>query len=233
MIKLGTKTKKYIYLTFDDGPLNGTQNCYQLCKLLDIKATFFFVGCHAQNQRGRDLVKIIHQGYSQFMIANHSFTHANEKYHSFYNEPEMAMNDFFKAQDFFLLKKKIIRLPGNPAWLLKDKIKATGLVVPLCKILSNFAFDVIGWDLEFSLDRNSHLTPLENATFFYKIVIQKITHGQTFTENHIVLLFHDWMFQKSKELETLCILLNLLKEYFKSDFEIIENYPNLKNSLCL
>jgi peptidoglycan/xylan/chitin deacetylase (PgdA/CDA1 family) len=37
-------TKKYIYLSFDDGPQHGTVTCYDLCKKEAVKASFFMVG---------------------------------------------------------------------------------------------------------------------------------------------------------------------------------------------
>ncbi len=39
-------TKKYIYLTFDDGPQPGTVSCYHLCITEGVKASFFMVGLH-------------------------------------------------------------------------------------------------------------------------------------------------------------------------------------------
>ena len=84
-------TKKYIYLTFDDGPQHGTTTCYDICKADGIKATFFMVGLHtAQKTDGKKIVAMIRASYPQILLANHSYTHANDKYIFFYRHPVMA-----------------------------------------------------------------------------------------------------------------------------------------------
>ena len=53
-------TKKYIYLTFDDGPQHGTVECYNLVKQAGVKASFFMVGLHAARKSdGKKIVSMI------------------------------------------------------------------------------------------------------------------------------------------------------------------------------
>lgn len=110
-------SKNYIYLTFDDGPQNGTMNCYHIVKALGVKATFFMVGMHAADKPLRAIVDTIRDGYPDILLANHSYTHANNRYHYFYDHPYMAEADFTKAQESLDVPYKIIRLPGNSAWV--------------------------------------------------------------------------------------------------------------------
>jgi hypothetical protein len=74
-------TKKYIYLSFDDGPQHGTVTCYDLCRSEDVKASFFMVGLHtAMKSDGKKIVSMIRNSYPQSLLANHSYSHANGKY---------------------------------------------------------------------------------------------------------------------------------------------------------
>ena len=70
--------KKTIYLTFDDGPVGGTEHCYTVCKQQNIKATFFMVRMHADNRQGAEIVRLIQNSYPQTLLANHSYTHTDE-----------------------------------------------------------------------------------------------------------------------------------------------------------
>ena len=45
------KTKKYIYLTFDDGPLNGSQNIDQVFLNEKLKVTVFLVVEHVEQNK--------------------------------------------------------------------------------------------------------------------------------------------------------------------------------------
>lgn len=57
-------TKKYIYLTFDDGPQLGTVTCFNLCRAEAVKASFFMVGLHANlKSDGHEIVNMIRSAY--------------------------------------------------------------------------------------------------------------------------------------------------------------------------
>jgi hypothetical protein len=56
------------------------------------------VGRHANDKWGKQLVHEIKQSYPQILLANHSYTHANEKYKYFYQHPDMATQDFIKLK---------------------------------------------------------------------------------------------------------------------------------------
>ena len=71
----------YVYLTFDDGPQHGTSNCIQVCKAEQAKASFFMVGLHAEKwEAGRLHMDTIRQNQPQFLLANHSYSHARNRY---------------------------------------------------------------------------------------------------------------------------------------------------------
>ena len=127
-------TKKYIYLTFDDGPQHGTVECYTLIKQEGVKASFFMVGLHmAKKSDGKKIVSMIRESYPQVLLANHSYTHANDKYLDYYHHPYFAEQDFYQAQDSLNVPYKIIRLPGNRSWVREGEVKATVLVKPVAE----------------------------------------------------------------------------------------------------
>ena len=162
-------TKKYIYITFDEGPQNGTAACFELCKKLGRKATFFMVGQHASSTHLKQIVSDIKNNYPQILLANHSTTHANGKYHYFYQHPQMAAEDFYLAQKTLSVPFKIIRLPGNTSWVREGKLRSNGLTKPVCQILDSVGYNVIGWDLEWNFN-HKNANPKESAETMVKRV---------------------------------------------------------------
>ncbi|MBS1578597.1 MAG: polysaccharide deacetylase family protein [Bacteroidetes bacterium] len=220
-------TKKYVYLTFDDGPQNGTTTVLDICRKEGIKGTFFMVGLHTDRaNKGHELVNEIKNSYPQILLANHSYTHASDRYKYFYQHPQMAFNDFLQAQQTLAVPYKIIRLPGNSAWVRNNEIKASGLVKPVCKLLDSAGYNVIGWDVEWSFDHKT-ANPIQSPNKMLEYVEYAFAKNNLHTKNHVVILTHDRMFrlpEYAKELQTFITLLKQ-KGYV---FETIDNYPNLK-----
>lgn len=70
----GRKDSKSLYLTFDDGPVQGvTGELLELLEQYQVKATFFTLG--SQISKSSDLLKKIHE--QKHTIANHSYSHPN------------------------------------------------------------------------------------------------------------------------------------------------------------
>ena len=221
-------SKKYIYLTFDDGPQNGTQACYDLCKKMDVKATFFMVGQHASSPHLKQMVKDIKNSYPQILLANHSTTHANGRYHYFYEHQNMAAQDFYLAQKTLDIPFKIIRLPGNTSWVIKNKLKANNLTKPVCKILDSVGYNVIGWDVEWNFNRKN-ANPVETPEKLAKKIAKTLENNDMITKNHLVILTHDRMFRNQKQTDSLAKFITLLKTNTNYVFETVDHYPNLKN----
>lgn len=221
-------TKNYIYLTFDDGPQNGTQACYDLCKQLGVKATFFMVGQHASSPKTKAIVAEIREAYPNFLLCNHSTTHANGHYKYFYQHPEMAKEDFFLAQKTLNVPYKIIRLPGNSAWVLKDTIKASHLVDTTCLLLDSAGYNVIGWDVEWNFNHKT-ANPVQKPQRMADVVDSALAKPKRlFTKNHVVILTHDRMFRNPAYTDSLARFITLLKQNPKNVFETIDHYPKLK-----
>ena len=228
-------TKKYVYLTFDDGPQPGTKEVMDVLTKLNVKGTFFMVGMH-QAQGGAALSKYpaeIKARYPQFLLANHSYTHAKDHYHYFYAHPRMAFDDFMQAQQSLDVPKKIIRLPGNTSWVTQGKIVTYNKETrPVCQLLDSAGYNVIGWDAEWSFMRNpgGHGSiPRQSAETMVKMIENTMNGQHTQVKNNVVLLSHDRMFYQPNFTDSLYKFINELKirhpEYI---FETIDNYPGLK-----
>lgn len=219
--------KSYIYLTFDDGPQNGTMNVYHIIKALDVKATFFMVGQHAADKALKNIVDSIRDSYPEILLANHSYTHASNRYHFFYDHPEMAMQDFLQAQESLQVPYKIIRLPGNSAWVRQDEVRASKLVKPVSLLLDSLNYNVIGWDVEWNFNHKT-ARPVQSVTSMVKLVEEALNRGESHTKKHVVILSHDRMFRHPEDADSLYNFINTLKQHPNYVFETITSYPRLK-----
>lgn len=73
---------KTIYLTFDDGIQDGTEEVLNVLEETGIKATFFLVGNHVLfflRKNRQKLMRILNEVYLKHSIGNHSFSHASVK----------------------------------------------------------------------------------------------------------------------------------------------------------
>lgn len=70
-----SNTGKKIAITFDDGPSEKTKEIVDMLDELQIKATFFVLGCNVQTHQ--DELKYINDHYHE--IGNHSYSHPNFK----------------------------------------------------------------------------------------------------------------------------------------------------------
>ncbi len=216
---LGNLPAQCIYLTFDDGPLNGTTNCLKICNELGIKATFFLVGKHAESVYGKQVITLLQNNSPHILIANHSYSHANEKYKDFYNNPHKALADFYQAEQNLPVSYKIVRLPGYNTRMRNGILNSVGLVKPVSVLLIEDGFKLIGWDLEWIFKREG--TPKKVVDeILYLLLSQKVN-----IPNHLVLLVHDWMFQKEEQVVLLKELILRLKKYSNICFETVDKYP--------
>ncbi|MDR3120146.1 MAG: polysaccharide deacetylase, partial [Clostridiales bacterium] len=69
------RKKRYVYLTFDDGPSALTQQYLDILKAQDVRATFFLVGVNVAKYPR--LTQAIYM--DRHSIANHSYTHNYDK----------------------------------------------------------------------------------------------------------------------------------------------------------
>ena len=219
---------KYIYLSFDDGPLRGTANCIDICLKEQVPATFFEVGMHQAKTAGtKKLFRRIFNNDSLFVLANHSYTHANSEYLYFYHNPQMALNDFLRAKRKLNFKNNIVRLPGNSAWNTTQIKYASNLVKPLVHKLDSAGFNIIGWDVEWKF--NQYGRPLNSPQFVMKKIDSAFIKHETRTKNHLVLLMHDYMFGNTADSIKLVKMIALLKSNPNYELRNLSQYPGLIN----
>lgn len=104
------ETTQRVYLTFDDGPSDRTNEILDILKQYNVKATFFVVG--KTDEKSIEIYKrIVADGHA---LGLHSFSH---KYDEIYRSEDAFLQDIKKLQDFLFettgQKVSILRFPGG------------------------------------------------------------------------------------------------------------------------
>ena len=220
-------SKRYIYFTFDDGPQPGTMNCYHTIKDLNVKASFFMIGVQGMEKRFRSKVDSIRNAYPDFLLCNHTYTHAYyNKYKLFYNKPDSAVLDLEKAQDSLQVPLKIFRTPANNSWAINERYRTPKLTNAFCRVADSLGYKGIGWDVEWRF-RGASATPVQSAAEMLREVDEVADHNEDFTKNHIVILAHDRMFAQQRYVDSLNKFITLLKQDPRNVFETIDHYPGI------
>jgi len=214
---LANPNTKFIYLSFDDGPLNGSQNINAIAQKYRVPMNVMVVGEHVEMNKRQ---KRYFENYKKnpfVEVNNHSYSHASNRYYSFYSNPNKVLEDFHKSMKLLTLNNKIARLPGRNVWAIDNqyhnKYNETKEAV---KLLHKNGFQLIGWDIEWKYDRKTKYPIGNSQEFFAQLQHHLESNKKLFTPNNIVVLLHDPMFKtksKSKELENLIRLLRSQKDY--------------------
>ncbi len=234
MIEKSQTSQKIIYLTFDDGPLLGTQNILTILEEEDTKATLFFVGKHIK--KNKPLFKEACKA-ENILLGNHTYSHANGHYKRFYNNEKRLIDDIDKMQDI-IEGTKCLRLAGRNTWRLPEvsrndaalKARRKIIEVPKYDALSDKGYFIYGWDIEWSF-RHKTGKPIYSA----KAMVQKINTcyrcSRSAKEGKVILLAHDFMFQdKFNGKRKLRMLIRLLRDS-GWQFDTLENYSDCKPEL--
>jgi len=221
-------SKRYIFLTWDDGPQPpGTNICRRIFKEQGVKATFFVVGFNASTPSRLRLVDSLRESYPEFLIANHSYSHAFNKYASFYAHPDSAVRDFLHNEKLLNVPVKIIRLPGNTSWVGKGEMKGPKSTMPVCKLLDSMGYKVIGWDIEWRFVNKPHIgsTPVQSVDEMVREINDRFDGDLNNEANSVVILAHDRMFEKAQYADSLTKFVATLKSDPRNVFETIDHYP--------
>lgn len=213
---------KYIYLTFDDGPLNGSQRINEAILYEKIPITVLLVGQHSL-ARPKDVE--LYRKNKYINIGNHSYSHAKNHYKSYYSKPKEVLKDFKRSMDTLKITNKVARLPGRNMWRVNGRSKndiSSG--IDAADLLSKNGFSLYGWDLEWMHDPHT-AEPIGKAEAIFKQIEKRLESKRLFTESHIVLLCHDEMFKTSFEESELKKLIDLLKTNKEYKFAHLIDYP--------
>ena len=216
---------KFIYLTFDDGPLKGSNDVSDAVAQEKVKINVFVVGLHLKAGPKMRSYFELYKNNPYIEIGNHSYSHAHDSYSRFYSKPELAYHDFLYNADVLQLKNRMARLPGRNMWRLKnrliDDVKSGSKAADL---LFRDGYSVYGWDLEWRHDPKTAV-PVQTVDDMIYLIDSRLAQKKTVTENHIVILCHDEMFMNRWEESKLKALIEKLNARGNFRFEHLSNYP--------
>ncbi|MGE8431679.1 MULTISPECIES: polysaccharide deacetylase family protein [Chryseobacterium] len=222
--------KRVIYLTFDDGPNQGTENLLKILDKRNVCATAFLVGKHAYGStRQKKDFELLKQN-PLIELANHSFTHAHNKYTDFYRNAESVVHDFDIAKDSLKLHDKIARTPGRNIWRLNN-INVTDIKSSTAAAdgLKKAGYKVIGWDLEWRPSqkmtlKGSHEAMLKKVDSIFLNDLEK-------TSRHLVFLTHDQYLRDTDSINELDLFIEKLQKSNRFVFRKISQYPKINEVL--
>lgn len=168
------EVKPVIYLTFDDGPGQYTQQLLDVLAKYDVKATFFVVNT-SYSKRTETLQAIAEAGHT---IGIHSMSH---NYETIYASEEAFLEDLYAMQNVIYqatgVKATLMRFPGGSS----NSIASAALMSQLTQKVKQAGFTYFDWNVD-SRDASGATT----ADEVYKNVISGI-EGKTYA----VVLQHD------------------------------------------
>lgn len=222
--------KRVIYLTFDDGPNQGTENLLKILDKRNVCATAFLVGRHAYGStKQKNDFKLLQEN-PRIELANHSFTHAHNKYSDFYKSADAVVHDFDIAKDSLKLHDKIARTPGRNIWRLNN-INVTDIKSSTAAAdgLKRAGYKVIGWDLEW---RPTHKMTLKGS---HEAMLKKVDsiflNDLEKTSRHLVFLTHDQYLRDTDSINELDLFIEKLQKSNKFVFRKISQYPKINEML--
>jgi len=218
-------TGKYIYLTIDDSPLNGSRYIDSVIRATGIKTNIFMVGHPIdESSRFKKHYELLNRN-PYIEIYNHSYSHANHRYLNYYKQPEQVLADFEKNRVAFNLSHNIARLPGRNLWQIAEKTKnykQTG--AQAAQLLTDKGYKVFGWDVEWKYEVEDNI-PVQTTDELIEEIEKLVNTSNSFTTGHIVLLMHDQMFSKPNHKNDLGALILKLQENGYT-FEYLRMYPD-------
>jgi peptidoglycan-N-acetylglucosamine deacetylase len=222
--------KRVIYLTFDDGPNRGTENLLKILHKRNVCATAFLVGKHAYgSEKQKNDLELLRKDIL-VELANHSYTHAHNKYSDFYKNPQFVVQDFNMAKDSLKLTDNIARTPGRNIWRLNNitntDIKSSSAAADELK---KAGYKVIGWDLEWKPTNKMALKG--NHEMMLKRIDSIFFNDLEKTSRHLVFLTHDQYLTDEDSINELDLFIEKLQKSNRFVFRKISEYPKINEVL--
>lgn len=220
-------TRRTLYFTFDDGPNNGTDQLINVINETKIPATAFVVAKHVNSSSFQKKMYEKLESDTLFEIANHSYSHAKNKYSEFYKNPQDVVLDFKNAQDSLKLKSNIVRTPGRNIWRMKN-VKSTDIKSSneAADLLYKNNYKIIGWDLEWRATKN--MTLKDDHAVMLKRIDSLFLNNLEKTPRHLVILTHDQYLRDANSVKELKLLITSLQKSKKFQFKKISEYPEIE-----
>lgn len=187
-IHCGSRDKKMIALTFDDGPHpKETNQVLDVLKKYDVKATFFIAGKHA-NWYPEPLVRASKEGHE---IGNHTFTH-----------PDITnLSSAQIEEEITKCEEILVKLTGKKPALFRPPY-GSYRKENLAQIASKYDYKIVLWS---TIDARDWENP--QASKIANTIIEKVKNGD-------IILLHDYA--TNNTVEALNILIpELQKQGYK------------------
>ena len=222
-----SRKRKKIYLTFDDGPNKGTRNVLDVIRTEQVAASFFVVGLHTLDTRQQKETWEMLKADDSIELCNHSFSHAHNKYTSYYESPSGVINDFNQSKNLLGFTNNVARMPGRNAWRI-DSIDHTDIMESKAAIDSLHAagYAIMGWDIEWTFDHKT-LAPDADTALLLRRIYNMLEANKTKTPGHLVLLAHDQAYQKEAYVEELRYVIRILKNNPEYQLVFASEYPGV------
>jgi peptidoglycan/xylan/chitin deacetylase (PgdA/CDA1 family) len=208
----------HVYLTIDDGPSPFSNAIIDVAKEKNAKMTVFLVGNNMWSKKYRESLNQ-YRNNPLLELGNHSFSHANGKYSSYYKNPNGVLLDFYKNIVQMQLPNSLARLPGRSFWALGQKElinQESGKHA--ARLLQQKGFKLFGWDVEWFYHHKTG-APKGSAEQVFAEIQKSLKTKQTFLNGHCVVLLHERHFQQKYEIAkliTLCQKEGYILEHLKN-----------------
>ncbi len=240
-----------VFLTFDDGPLGGTDDVLRILEAEKVKGTFLMAGFHtyvvnngqlSESPWRKEQVQKAYANQTLFLLGNHSWLHPNNDFYptknlTWYYAPENAtevlndfdLNDSRLSEVIGMAKTPFMfsRLPTKNTWRLPgEPPDDDGSGAEAADLLAQHGYQIYGWDEEWTFykDGDKGRRPAEIA----QKVVKKIEAAfkKSLKKNKVIVLMHDDMFRNSNGDDVkLQELIQLLKGKGYA-FEVLSHYTN-------
>ncbi len=107
--------KYCVYLTSDDGPLRSSGAINEVIAAEGVPMEAFVIGKHARPKLFRSYLEA-YRANPYVTLGDHSYTHANGHYLSYYAHPDKVLEEFERTKRELNLPEKVGRLPGRDSW---------------------------------------------------------------------------------------------------------------------
>lgn len=170
-----------IYLTFDDGPVAGTDDVVAVLTNKQIKGTVFLVGGQITSKFAREVLTGAHS--SQYVqVGNHSTTHADQRYRDYYSKPADVVAGFEEATKTLRITRKPVpaRLPGRDTWRVGSLVATDptngGDSAAAANQLTAAGYRIYGWDEEWHVIGGR---PVETVDQIVALIKGRLAGGRT------------------------------------------------------
>ena len=213
-----------IYLTFDDGPSSGSQLVNDLSQKDSLPINVFLIGRNVCATRKSRLLFEEYRVNPLVEIGNHSYTHAERHYKSWFKQPLEVLADFDRSRDSLGQTNRLTRLPGRNFFrvdsLSRDE-RSNGKEA--ADTLAARGYTVYGWDLEWRSHAGNGIQT-HTGKEMMDLVRVMLDKQKTFLPGRVIILLHDPELKNEAFKNELEEFVRLAKEDGRFSFEHLSDY---------